>query len=647
MPRSLRGAARPASILMGLLLAVGAVAPAPLAHAQAAGTLDVTSVTGRTVDLVLALDPATVVDPSVPTSATVTVRGRVIPAESRLEVGADTRPTTAILVLDVSGSMAGRRVAAARDAAGDFVAAMPPDVRVGVVTFADAVRIGTVPTLDRTEAMRAIEAVRPSGDTSLYDAILRSVELAPAGSRIILLSDGKDTVSEASLATVTARLGAGGPPVDAVALSPTPVQREALRAIVDSSGGELRTAASSTDLTRTFSEASGAFGAKVRLRATIPDDIDASGQRVMANVAVGPRVVEASTVLPMRDSLARAVPTAPTQSAEAGPVEQSANPLVPLLLGIVIAVCIATVGLLAIRARHRQRTVARVEQVLRYRTGAERTSRLIAKEIAQRPTAFTWLDHLVARLPGAGRTRDSLSAAELPMNPTTWLALRVGAAALLALLLTLLLDRVLIALVVGAAVVWLAAWLFLRSRVGARQQSFANALPDFLMVLASGLRAGLSFSHALQAAADEDKGEVGRQIRRALREVQVGASLDDALMSCAQRMGNDDLRWTVTALGIQREVGGNLSSILDTAAATIKGRDELRREVRTLSAEGRLSAYILVALPLGVFAFLVIFRRPYISVLWTEPLGIALLIGLVLAMVVGWVWMRAIVRIRV
>lgn len=642
-----RRVTRSAALLIGLVIAVGSPLAVLPVSAQDSATLEVGSVAGRTVDLVLSLDPTLAVDPAAATRATLTIDGTVIPAESRVEVAEDSRPTTAILVLDTSGSMTGRRLTAARDAATAFVETMPPDVSVGVVTFADAVRIGAEPTLDRTTVIRAIRAARASGDTSLHDAVVSAAKLAPPRSRIVVLSDGKDTVSSATLADVTARLRAGGAPVDVIALSPTPDELAALRAMADASGGEVRTAASVAAVAQTFSAASNAFGARIRLRATIPDRVEASGARVIANAAIGSVVVEAGTVLPVRASLARVGAADVGTTVPPAAVAATANGTVPLVLALVLASCVAIIGLLVIRARHHQRTVERVEQVMRYRSGAERTSRVIAREVAERPTAVTRLDELIARLPGARRTRDGLVSAELPFTPTTWLALRIAAAALLTVILALLLHRVALALVLGIAIAWLGAWLLLRSRVTARQQAFARALPDFLMVLASGLRAGLSFTHALQSAADEDKGEVGRQIRRALREVQVGAALDDALMSCARRMGNEDLIWTVTALGIQREVGGNLSSILDAAAATIKGRDELRREVRTLSAEGRLSAYILVALPLGVFAFLFIFRRPYISLLWTDPLGIALLIGLVLAMLVGWVWMRSIVRIRV
>ncbi len=138
------------------------------------------------------------------------------------------------------------------------------------------------------------------------------------------------------------------------------------------------------------------------------------------------------------------------------------------------------------------------------------------------------------------------------------------------------------------------------------------------MLIASALRSGLSFQQGLDSSAADGKGEVSRQMRRALREAQMGSLLEPALGRVADRMHSEDLRWTVLALGIQREVGGNLSNILETAASTIKGRAELRREVRTLSAEGRLSGYVLAALPVGLFLYMLVANREYVSFFWTN-----------------------------
>ena len=202
-------------------------------------------------------------------------------------------------------------------------------------------------------------------------------------------------------------------------------------------------------------------------------------------------------------------------------------------------------------------------------------------------------------------------------------------------------------LLLGVAFGWLLPSVWLSSRSHRRQRAFAEELPDFLMLMASSLRAGLSFNLAMETSSAEGRGEVGRQMRRVLREVQVGASLDDALIECAERMDSEDMRWVVTALGIQREVGGNLSTILDSVAATIKGRFDLQREVRTLSAEGRLSAIVIALLPFGFFGFMFLFRRQYIEGMWQTPLGLALLAAAASLLVIGIVWIRSVVRIKV
>ncbi len=167
------------------------------------------------------------------------------------------------------------------------------------------------------------------------------------------------------------------------------------------------------------------------------------------------------------------------------------------------------------------------------------------------------------------------------------------------------------------------------------------------MLIASALRSGLSFLQALDSTATDGQGEVSRQIRRATREVQMGSTIEQALTRVADRMESDDLRWTVTAVAIQREVGGNLSNVLDTAAATVKSRAELRREVRTLSAEGKLSGWVLAALPVGLFLYMLLANRKYVAWFWTETAGIIALVFIGVIFTAGFLWMRRIVRIEV
>jgi tight adherence protein B len=137
------------------------------------------------------------------------------------------------------------------------------------------------------------------------------------------------------------------------------------------------------------------------------------------------------------------------------------------------------------------------------------------------------------------------------------------------------------------------------------------------------------------------------EFSRALAEARIGVDLDSALEAVAIRMGSDDLRWTVMAMRIQQGVGGNLAEVLLTIADTIRERAYLRRQVSALSAEGRLSAYILVALPLVVATWLFISSPDYMRPLYTTPMGEVMLAIAAVMLAVGAFWMHRTIRVEV
>ncbi len=652
-PRSQRPGA--AGLLAGFapaLLAVFALfvsAAAPAAGADGP-TVEVAGVDGRSIDLVMSFDPQTAIEPGSSTSASLEVGGAVIPAESRLVVADGDGPSTAMLVLDTSGSMKGDRITAARGAARSFVEALPDGVSVGLVTFSDQVLVVVEPTTDRAAVLGAIEAVSPDGSTALFDAVPAALGALPPQSRarLILLSDGEDTASSSGLNEVSRAAKRAGVPVDVVALAPTPEQLAALTTLSDASGGTLRTATQSGDLLSAFLEASRSFGAKAFISATLPDNVDGRGQPVSATVVVGSSEFVGRARLPADESLAaaQAVATAP-QPAGIVIADAVGDPSrTPILLALLASACVLAFGWVVQRSRRAAAAERRLDQVLNYRAGAPSSSDPGGEGRGGRSRVQV-VDDLLARSKGYRRSEELLAAAAVNLTPGGWLVARVSVSVALMVVFGLLLQSFVVSAILGGLAGWLATLAWINSRRTARRRMFSDDLPDFLMLLASGLRAGLSFNNALESAATDGKGEVGRQMRRALRAVQVGVPLDTALLSCADRMDNEDLRWTVTALSIQQEVGGTLSSILDSAARTIRARHDLRREVRTLSAEGRLSGYILVALPVLVFCFLAVFRSDYISKLWLDPLGVVMLVGLSVSMIVGWLWMRVVVRIEV
>ena len=186
--------------------------------------------------------------------------------------------------------------------------------------------------------------------------------------------------------------------------------------------------------------------------------------------------------------------------------------------------------------------------------------------------------------------------------------------------------------------------LVLRAENMARRE-FENELPGSLRLIASSLTAGLSFLQALDNFSAENNSRVAREFRRALTEIQMGSPVERALEDVATRMESEDLKWVVFAFSIQREVGGGLAKILQTSAETIDSRASLRQEIRTLSTEGRISSYILMLLPPGIFSFLVLTRREFISLFWEESIGQLLLLLVVALMGTAWIWIRRMVTL--
>ena len=176
------------------------------------------------------------------------------------------------------------------------------------------------------------------------------------------------------------------------------------------------------------------------------------------------------------------------------------------------------------------------------------------------------------------------------------------------------------------------------------RKEFEVDLPGSLKLIAASLSAGLSFLQALDSFSQESTSCVAKEFRRALREIEMGVTVERALGEVAKRVKSEDLRWVVYAFSIQREVGGSLAKILRTSAETIDARANLRQEIQTLSAEGRISSHILMALPPTIFLFLLLTRPSFISILWEEPIGNAMLGAVIALMALAWLWIRRLIR---
>ena len=199
---------------------------------------------------------------------------------------------------------------------------------------------------------------------------------------------------------------------------------------------------------------------------------------------------------------------------------------------------------------------------------------------------------------------------------------------------------------VFAALALLGARAVIAQRIAKRRAAFAAQLDDTLQLMASGLRAGHSLPAALDAVANEAESPTAEEFARLLNKNRIGYDLAQAIEECAERMDCDDLAWTAQAVAIHREVGGNLGEVLDHVGDTIRERNQIRRQVRTLSAEGRISANVLIALPLAIAGLLAVISPDYIRVFISSPVG-GVLIGISLVLfIVGVLWLRQITKIK-
>jgi tight adherence protein B len=217
-----------------------------------------------------------------------------------------------------------------------------------------------------------------------------------------------------------------------------------------------------------------------------------------------------------------------------------------------------------------------------------------------------------------------LEAAGVSLRSGEFVVASVGAALLGGVLGAALLGNFFLALIIGG-VGALVPTMLLRTALGKRADKLREQLPDVLTIMASSLRAGHSFLQSLDTVAKEITQPAATEFQRVVAEIRLGRPAEDALEALASRVGSEDFKWAVLAVNIQREVGGNLAEILDNVADTLRERAMLRRQIRVLTSEGRLSAWVLALLPIGIGLYMGAVNPDYISLLFTETIGLFML----------------------
>ncbi|MEP6648396.1 MAG: type II secretion system F family protein [Lapillicoccus sp.] len=662
----------------GLLAVVLCLLGGGVAHADGQATLStLTKSADGTVNGVLTVQPIKNT-PSVVDTKTLklSVDGKEYPATAQ---SASSVERAAILLIDRSGSMKETGMTTVRSSVTQFLQSVPQDVKVGVVSFGDQPNLDLAPTLDHNAVQAAVNGLKSDGATALYDGLSMAVDtLGTAGDRsILLLSDGKDTISKVKAPTAEQKLKASGIRAQVIAFRTNFTDNLALGYLAAAGQGSVTPVENSKGVSDAFTAAAKALDTQASWSAR-PQGVFGKKDVTLRGIANGTAFAATSTVdfgeapsSPSGTGTATAAPV-PGPAVNVPPGEAAAAPPDTSLLGglstrtvlglpmpVAIAALLLFVGLLllvtallspAFKSKRRERVESieqYVAQTSRRAVESVRTTNVsgIAEQLIQLG------DRVVEGRESTPWTVQLLQRADLPWRAGEWAVLRVISVVVGMLLGILLLHSdgliALLGALLGIVVGVVVPPVFLRLLAGRRARKFERQLPDVLTLVASSLSTGFSLPQALDAVSHDVAQPAAKEFSRAMAETRIGSDIEEALERLAERMDSKNMRWTAMAIGIQRKVGGNLAETLRTTATTLREREALFRHVRALSAEGRLSGVILIALPIVIFLWMLYVNAEYISLLWQSLLGIAMCFVAVILMIIGVIWMRKVVEVEV
>ncbi len=274
--------------------------------------------------------------------------------------------------------------------------------------------------------------------------------------------------------------------------------------------------------------------------------------------------------------------------------------------------------------------------------GSGQGSSVFRSAVMQSP----WLRQIISLVPQLQDAELLLQQAAVPWTLQTLFMLSIGMAVGLGSMTLILSRSVLIGLmatVLGAVL----PTIYVRRKRTKRLNAFEEFLPEAIDLVGRALRAGHPLSAGFKMAADDGPEPVAGEFRRVFEEQRFGLPLQDSLLSLTDRINLVDVRILVTAILIQREVGGNLAEILDNLSSVVRARFTIRRQIRVYTAQGRMTGYLLSALPFIIFSILYMLNPQYMSILFTDPIG-KILIGVAITMqLMGFLWIRKIIKIEI
>jgi tight adherence protein B len=546
-----------------------------------------------------------------------------------------------VLIIDTSGSMRDRPLTSAKVAAYAFLARIPSEAQVAVVGFGDASTLVSPMATDRRPASDAIQALEADGETALYDAVRLASEQfsddAETRRSIVLLSDGADTASLATIEQASESLKAENIHLDVVELVGTESNRPALDQLAVAGSGRVASVDDPSALAVLYDDLAASLANGYRLTWT-------SSSKGEVEIVV--RLEQGGLTAEHRQTSTYPAFAAPpdTEAESSPPTTQIIDPSsVPdrgwaLPVGAVLfAVALFLIGLLLFVAPgERRHRLARLGTTTRSLPDTSTLSGLVDRATAS-------ADAVLERHGRRSSLNERLEQAGIDLRPGEFAVLALSAI-VTAFLIGFTVAGVLFGAVFAIAAA-IGAYLVLSVLRGRRRSKFSGQLGDTLQRLAGSLRAGYGLLQAIDALGEEVPEPTSSEFRRLVIETRLGRDLATSLRAMAVRIDTEDFYWVEQAIEIHREVGGNLAEVLDNVAATIRERDQVMRQVQTLTAEGRLSAYVLIAMPIVLVGVMQLINPDYISLL-TSGVGLLMSGAGVLMLILGALWFRKLCQLE-
>jgi tight adherence protein B len=561
-------------------------------------------------------------------------------------------PIGVVLALDTSGSMIGEPVADAQSAAILFMDEMRKIDRFAVVGFADSVTVYSKFTSDRTRLKDSISQTVAWGETSLFDGLMVALDQFKDQEDmkhryVIVLSDGMDTVSKLKVDDVIAKAKAENVTVYSIALLSYDFNPVDIGNISKSTEGELLVAARSSELKELYKSIS----RKMR------------NQYKISYISLWPNTenIDVTVNVKSGELSSSASVTYKNPYYAPAPTKIVMSPQLPFYLAlfniwwmkmIVYAAFFISISLLlyifALLMFPSKKILKQRTEIYGYKT----PQRSLEDEIRHKKGRIGFVDHFVIFISKIAARRGfldlfdiRLERAGMSIQSSEFVSLHVAAVIICAISLYILSRSILLTSAVTFLVV-IGPFLILSFKTASRMRKFHDQLPDTLQLISGSLKTGYSFNQSLSTVVDETTPPISDEFKRVLSEIRMGLAEKDALDNMAARLNSEHFNWAVMSINIQREVGGNLAEVLEIISSTIRERDRAMRQIKALTAEGRLSAYILIGLPILFAGALTLLNREYISLLVTTRVGIVMLSLASLLMIIGIIWIIRIVRVE-